>query len=192
MNDVAPPPAPELPAGYPADLERTWLAADGTSVRLRPLRPDDLDRELEFIHGLSRETLYLRLQYVSREVRREDALRLLDLDYRDRMAVAASIGEPPDETFIGVSRYARIAGTDQADCAIVVADAWQGRGIGTELMRSLGRAARANGIHTLIGWSLGENQRIHAWARRFGYDVRTEPNSGGQVRITLDLDSLPA
>lgn len=192
MNDVPSPAAPEPPAGYPAELERTWLAADGTTVRLRPLRPDDLDRELQFIHGLSRETLYLRLQYVSREVRREDALRLLDLDYRDRMAVAASVGQPPDETLIGVSRYARIDGTDQADCAIVVADAWQGRGVGTELMRSLGRAARANGIRTLVGSSLGENQRIHAWARRFGYDVRTEPNSGGQVRITLDLGSLPA
>jgi acetyltransferase len=192
VNDVAPPTAPETPAGYPADLERTWLAADGTAVRLRPLRPDDLDRELQFIEGLSRETLYLRLQYVSRGVRPEDARRLLDLDYRDRMAVAATVGEPPGETFVGVSRYARIAGTDQADCAIVVADAWQGRGVGTELMRSLGRAARANGIRTLVGSSLAENQRIHGWARRFGYEVRTEPNSGGQVRITLDLGSLPS
>ena len=61
-------------------------------------------------------------------------------------------------------------------------DAWQGRGLGTELMRSLGAAAaRASGIRTLVGTSLGENQRIHAWARRFGFDVHTEPNSGGQV-----------
>ena len=59
-------------------------------------------------------------------------------------------------------------------------------------MRSLAQAARANGIRTLVGSSLGENQRIHAWARRFGFDVRTEPNSGGQVLITLDLGSLPS
>lgn len=192
MSDVAPPPAPEPAAGFPANLERTWLAADGTAVRLRALRPDDLERELEFIRGLSRETLYLRLQYLPREVRREDAQRLLELDYRDRMAVAAVLGRPPDETFIGVSRYARIEDTDQAECAIVVADAWQGRGIGTELMRSLGLAARANGIRTLVGGSLAENQRIHAWARRFGFEVRTEPNSGGQVSIRLDLASLPS
>ena len=192
MNVSSPPPPDTLPPGYPAELERTWLAADGSAVRLRPLRPDDLDREIRFVEGLSAETLYLRLQYSSRQVSREDAARLLDLDYRDRMAIAAMSGAPPDEILLGVSRYARIEGTDQADCAIVVADAWQGRGLGTELMRSLAQAARRNGIRTLVGMSLGENQRIHAWARRFGFDVRTEPNSGGQVRITLDLGSLPS
>ena len=56
----------------------------------------------------------------------------------------------------------------------------------------LGIAARARGIRTLEGTSLGENQRIHAWARRFGFEVRTEPNTGGQVVIQLDLASLPA
>jgi len=186
-------PSPDaLPPGYPADLERTWQAADGTAVRIRPLRHDDLERELSFVAGLSGETLYLRIQYRSTGVSREDAARLLDLDYRDRFACGALTGQPPDEKIIGVSRYARIEGTDQAECAIVVADAWQGRGIGTELMRCLALAARQRGIHCLIGSSLAENQRIHAWARRFGFDVRTEPNSGGQVQITLDLDSMPA
>lgn len=192
MNDVTPPPPPGVPPGYPADLERTWFAADGTAVRIRPQRSDDLEREVRFVEGLSEQTLYLRLQYSSRQVSRQDVTRLLDIDYRDRFAIAALVGVPPDETIVGVSRYARIDDTDQAECAIVVTDAWQGRGLGTELMRSLGLAARRNGIRTLVGTSLAENQRIHAWARRFGFDARTEPNTGGQVRITLDLGSLPA
>jgi RimJ/RimL family protein N-acetyltransferase len=189
VNDS--PPVP-LPPGYPADLERTWQAADGTAVRFRPLRPDDLDRELRFLAGLSEQTLYLRLQYTASEVSREDAARLLDLDYRDTIAFGALVDRPNDQDLIGVSRYARIAGTDQAECAIVVTDTWQGRGVGTELMRSLGLAARRSGIRTLVGASLAENQRIHGWARRFGYDVRTEPNSGGQVQVTLDLTTLPS
>jgi acetyltransferase len=156
------------------------------------MRPDDLDRELQFIQGLSEQTLYLRLQYSSREVSRQDAARLLELDYHDRMAVAALVDTGPGEVIIGVSRYARIDDTDRAECAIVVTDAWHGRGIGTELMRSLVQAARANGIRTLEGTSLGENQRIHAWARRFGFDVHTEPNSGGRVGISVDLGSLPS
>jgi acetyltransferase len=181
-----PPPPPDLPPGYPADLERTWLAADGTAVRIRPQRPDDLEREVRFVEGLSEQTLYLRRQYASRKFSRQD------IDYHDRMAIAALAGAPADDSIIGVSRYARVDGTDQAECAIVVADSWQGRGVGTELMRSLAIAARRNGIRTLIGSSLAENQRIHAWARRFGFDARTEPNSGGHVRITLDLGSLPS
>lgn len=186
------PPPVALPPGYPADLERSWHAADGTAVHIRPLRPDDLERELHFIAGLSGETLYLRMQYRANGVSREDAARLLDLDYRDNFACGALVGQPPGEEIIGVSRYARIAGTDEAECAIVVADAWAGRGIGTELMRSLARAARQRGIRALVGTSLAENQRIHAWARRFGFDVRTEPDSGGQVRIMVELDSIPA
>jgi hypothetical protein len=62
--------------------------------------------------------------------------------------------------------------------------------VGTELIRSLGIAARRSGIRSLVGASLAENQRIHAWARRFGFDARTEPNSGGLVQVTLDLSSL--
>jgi len=192
VNDSPPPPPPAPPPAYPAELERDWQAGDGTVLHLRPLRPDDLDREVAFIAGLSQQTLYYRLQYSSRSVSREDAARLLELDYRDQMAIGALSGTAPDEALVGVSRYARIVGTDQAECAIVVADAWQGRGLGTELMRTLGQAARANGIRTLVGTSLAENQRLQAWARRFGFDVRTEPNTGGHVVIRLDLGSLPS
>ena len=192
MNDSPDSPPPVLPPGYPADLERIWQAADGTRVAIRPLRPDDLDRELAFIAGLSQETLYLRLQYSASGVSREDAARLLQLDYRDRLAVGALVPTETGDSIIGVSRYARIEGTDQAECAIVVADAWHGRGLGTELMRSIGIGARKRGIRTLVGTSLGENQRILDWAHRFGFEARTEPNTGGMVRVTLDLSSLPA
>jgi acetyltransferase len=181
-----------LPHGYPVDLERTWHAADGTPVLIRPLRPDDLDRELAFVTGLSSDTLYQRLQYGASGVSREDAARLLDLDYVERCAIGALTGTPPGDRIVGVSRYARLPSGDAAECAIVVTDAWQGRGLGTELMRSLGQAARRQGIRWLEGSSLAENQRIHDWARRFGFSVRTAPNTGGQVLITLDLDSIPS
>ena len=189
MNDSTPAPRPP---GYPADLERSWQAADGTRVLLRPLRPDDLDRELAFIAGLSGETLYQRLHYSASGVSREVAARLLDLDYVERCAIGALVGTPPEDRIVGVSRYAREPGGDTAECAIVVTDAWHGRGLGTELMRTLGLAARRHGIRWLVGSSLADNQRIHDWARRFGFSVRTTPNSGGQVQIILDLASFPS
>jgi len=179
VNDSTSAPPGSEPADYPADLERTWLAAGGTPVTIRALRPDDLDRELAFVAGLSEQTLHLRLQYTSKGITREDAARLLQLDYVDTLA-------------IGASRYARVPGTDRADCAVVVADDWQGRGLGTELMRSLGTAARARGIRSLEASSLAENRRIHEWAQRFGCDARTEPNSGGMLLVTIDLSSFPS
>jgi acetyltransferase len=147
---------------------------------------------MRFVAGLSQETLYLRLQYSSRNVSREDAVRLLELDYHDRLAIGALVATQEGDSIVGVSRYARIEDSDEAECAIVVADAWHGRGLGTELMRSLGIAARKRGIRALVGTSLAENQRILDWARRFGFDAQTEPNTGGMVRVTLDLSSLPS
>lgn len=178
------------PARYPAEFERTWQTADGTRVAIRPLRPDDLEREVTFVEGLSPETRRLRLQHMARGVNREDLKRILDLDYCDRLALGALVPADTCETLIGVSRYARIEDSDRAEFAIVVTDDWQGRGIGTELLRSLAQGAHANGIRWLVGDSLAENQRILGWARRFGFDARTEPDSGGLVRVTLDLASL--
>ena len=192
MNDSPSGPPVLEPRGYPSDLERTWLAAGNVRVTLRALRPDDLDRELAFAAGLSEQTLHLRLQYTTKGITREDAARLLVLDYVDTLAIGAFAASPGGERIVGVSRYARVPGTDRAECAIVVADDWQGRGLGTELMRSLGTAARARGIRSLEASSLAENRRIHDWAQRFGCDVRTEPHSGGLLLVTIDLSSFPS
>jgi acetyltransferase len=192
VNDSPDVPPPETPAGYPADLQRTWLASDGSLVRLRALHPGDIERELAFANGLSGPTIQMRVQYAAKGITREDAVRLLQLDYLDTLAIGAFVDGPAGEDLVGVSRYAREPGSDRAECAIVVADAWQGRGLGTELMRTLGLAARERGIRWLDGSSLAINQRIHDWARRFGFNVRTEPNSGGEVRVTVDLSALPS
>lgn len=191
MNDTPASVDGSPPEDYPAELERVWLTPDGTPVTFRALRPDDLDRELAFIKSLSGESLHLRRQYASGDVSREDATQLLKLDYRDTLAVGALVPASAGDRIVGVSRYARTPGSDSAECAIVVADDWQGRGIGSELMRSLAVAAVSRGIRTLEGTSLGENRRIRDWAKRFGFAAKSEPNSGGLVTVTLDLASFP-
>ena len=186
-----PPPAPATPEAlrgrYPLELARTWQPAGAPAVAIRPLRHDDLELERRFINELSPETLYRRLQYSATATSDRELERLLDLDYYDRLAIAGFVQDDGGAAIVGVSRYARIGATRQAECAIVVADGWQGRGLGTELMRTLARAAKARGIDGLEGSTLAENTRIAAWARRFGLAVRTEPNSGGLVVVKLDL-----
>ncbi len=189
-----PAPAPVPPAAlrghYPRELERTWQPAGAHAVTIRPLRPDDLDLERRFIESLSPQTLYQRLQYFATSASERDLARLLDLDYYDRLAVGGVTQDAAGEAFVGVSRYARIPGTRRAECAIVVTDSWQGRGLGSELMRTLGIAARARDIDWLEGSTLAENARIANWGRRFGFSVHTEPNSGGLVVVRIDLREL--
>ena len=186
-----PPPAPgTLRARYPSEFERTWQPAGAAAVFIRPLRPDDLARERAFIEGLSAQTLYLRLQYSATSASDRDLERLLDLDYYDRFAIAGVIAGADGDRIVGVSRYARIADSRRAECAIVVADDWQGRGLGSELMRALVDAARARDIDALEGTTLAENSRIATWARRFGFSAKTEPNSGGLVHVQVDITTL--
>jgi acetyltransferase len=188
------PPAPVSPEAlrgrYPHELERTWQPAGGSAVTIRALRPEDLDLERRFVEALSPQTLYQRLQYSATTASERDLARLLDLDYYDRLAVGAVTRDSTGETLVGVSRYARIPGTRRAECAIVVADRWQGRGLGSELMRSLVLAARARDLDCLEGSTLAENARIANWGRRFGFSVQTEPNSGGLVVVKIDLTDL--
>jgi acetyltransferase len=175
---------------YPAELERVWQPSGGAQLLLRPLRADDLDRERAFIESLSAQTLYLRLQYSANSASERDLARLLDLDYYDRFAIAAIAMEAGEDHIVGVSRYARIDDSRRAECAIVVADAWQGRGLGSELMRALVMAAAERDLDCLEGTTLAENGRIAEWARRFGFAVRTQPNSGGLMLVQLDLRNL--
>jgi len=191
---LPPPPAPVRPEAhrgrYPHELERTWQPAGASAVAIRALRPDDLALERRFLEGLSPQTLYQRLQYSATTASERDLVRMLDLDYFDRLAVGGVTQDSTGGILVGVSRYARIAGTRRAECAIVVADGWQGRGLGSELMRTLVTAAQARDIDYLEGTSLAENSRIASWARRFGVAVHTEPNSGGLVAVQLDLKDL--
>jgi acetyltransferase len=190
-SPVPPSSAPEALQGrYPTEFERTWQPAGAPALTLRPLRRDDLARERAFVTGLSAQTLYLRLQYSSASPSERDLERLLDLDYYDRFAIAAVEPAGADERIVGVSRYARIDASRRAECAIVVADDWQGRGLGSELMRALVEAASQRGIDCLEGTTLAENDRIAAWARRFGFAVTTQPNSGGLLLVQLDLRTL--
>jgi acetyltransferase len=175
---------------YPRELERSWQPAGAPAVTIRALRHEDLALERRFIEALSPQTLYLRVQYSATTTSERDLERLLDLDYYDRLAVGGITTDATGETLVGVSRYARIEGTRRAECAIVVADGWQDRGLGTELMRTLATAAQARAIDCLEGTTLAENARIAAWARRFGFSVRTEPNSGGLVVVRMDLRGL--
>jgi acetyltransferase len=186
----ASPSRPPLPGRYPAELERTWTPAGRAPVHLRALRPDDIELELRFVERLSSDTLHLRIQSFANEVSRRDLERLLDTDYVDRLGIGALVDEEGSAALIGVSRYARIEGTTRAECAIVVADEWQGCGVGTELMRSLAQAACERGFTCFEGETLAENARLANWARRSGFNVRTEPHSGGLVKVTIELEQL--
>ena len=115
--------APIAPPHWEADV----VVADGGTVHLRPIEASDADAIVTFHGGLSPRTRYLRYFSAYPRIPDRDLRRFTQVDHHDRVALVAWLGEE----IIAVGRYEREAGTDEAEVAFVVADAHQGRGIGS-------------------------------------------------------------
>lgn len=153
-------------------------------IELRPLEAGDRDRFEPFFARLSAESLYRRFLH---PVVRPDQVpldRLLDLDHRDREAIAALDGE----ALVAVARYARRPGTDVADIAVIVADEWQRKGIAHRLMTALSDLATGAGIGGFALSMQAENRPALALLRRFAPAARLEL-SHGVFEATVPLNS---
>ena len=134
------------------------------------MRPHDRDIEHAFVSGLSAETRSNRLLGGSKAITREYIESLVSVDFSRDMALAAAT-MLDGETLLGVARYVRDRSGDAAEFAIVIADAWQGRGIGRRLLAKLIEAARWRGVKRLYGDILATNRPMLELARKLGFEL---------------------
>jgi acetyltransferase len=160
---------------------RTVQMEGGVEYHIRPIRPDDAERERAFIMSLSPESRFQRLMYTLREPSAEFVARLVNVDQHRDMALVATLGKASEEKIIGVARYS--ADADRLDCefAVAVADAWQCRGIGTTLTRMLFEYATQHGFQSIYGRIFADNQRMLELAEWLGLTV--EPQEAGQTTV---------
>src|SRR5918998_1929001 len=159
------------------------LLADGTAVRLRPIRPRDADALVALHSRFSERTRYLRYFSPYPRIPERDLRRFVNVDHRDREAfVVVLSGE-----IIAVGRYDRL-GPDapDAEVAFVVEDAHQGRGIGSVLLEHLAEAARENGISRFVAEVLPQNGGMLRVFSDFGYQVRRRYEDG-VVHLTFPI-----
>ena len=162
------------PAGYPDQCIESRRLADGTDILIRPIRPQDDDIEFAFVRGLSRDTRYNRL-LSARTLTAQEIRHLTRIDYDREMALVAVTGSGTQARLLGVARYVRDADAGGAEFAIVVADAWQRKGIGTLLLQALLRQAHSAGVGSLQGITLATNQAMHSLARKLGFAQTHDP-----------------
>jgi acetyltransferase len=139
-------------------------------VTLRPLRPHDRDIEHAFVSGLSPETRSNRLLGGAIAITPEYIERLVSVDFSRNMALAAT-AMLDGETLLGVARYVRDKDGNAAEFAIVIADAWHGRGIGYRLLAKLIDAGRRHGVERLYGDILAMNRPMLALATKLGFKL---------------------
>lgn len=174
---------------YPNHLVEDWQFADGTPVRIRPIRADDLEMHSAFVAGLSNETGYRRL-LSPRKPQPDELWRMTHIDYHRELALIATTEVDGAEQQMGVVRYVRGDTPDTAttaEFAIVIADAWQHRGLAEKLMRKLIAAAADAGVEQLADITLFDNVAMLALARKLGFKVRRDPGNPNVTQLRLAL-----
>lgn len=171
---------------YPSHLIKNVSLGDGSMVTIRPIRPEDAGIESEFVHNLSGESRYSRFMGSLRELTPQMLSHFTRIDYDRQMALIAVVLADGRETGIAVARYAM---TDESGCefAIVVADEWQNKGVGSHLMHALMDAARGRGLRIMSGEVLASNHKMLEFLGLLGFQVSFDPCDGRVMHVEAKL-----
>lgn len=172
---------------YPNHLISQLQLADGTNIKIRPIRPEDASIEQSFVRELSPQSKYFRFMQGLNELTQQMLVRFTQLDYHRELALIAVLEQADKETELGVARYVMNPDGESCEFALVVADSWQHKGIGSHLMNALIEAARQRGIKIMDGEILTNNQPMQKLAENFGFSVKTIPDDPGVRAVSKRL-----
>jgi acetyltransferase len=172
---------------YPLHLVSRFQLSDGTDITIRPIRPEDAEMEQEFVRRLSPEAKFFRFMNSLQELSQEMLIRLTQLDYDRELALIATVERDGGETELGVARYFTNPDGQTAEFALVIADEWQRRGLGTRLMSCLIDAAREKGFRYLQGEVLASNVKMLALMKRLEFVSRINVDDPSLVVVVKAL-----
>lgn len=172
---------------YPTHLIKSLILADDATIVIRPIRPEDAAIEQEFVRNLSAESRYFRFMDALRELSPRMLSHFTQVDYDRHMALVAVSPSDVRQMEIAVARY--VVAPDDSSCefVIVVADAWQRRGVGTRLMEALMDAARRRGLTIMFGEVLASNHKMLDLMRRLGFHVSHDAGDLRLMRVETTL-----
>ena len=159
---------------------------EGREVLIRPISPDDRAELSAAFERLSPESRYRRFFAPLERLSASDLAYLTEVDHHDHEAVVAV--EPGSERIVGVARYVRDEDPAEAEVAVVVADPWQGLGVGSALLERLVERAREEDIRRFIAIVLSDNADALELFRSLAPDTSwIRRSSFGQSELLIEL-----
>lgn len=178
-----------MTVAYPAHREATVVLRDGSTVTVRPIRADDEAELAAFYGGLSMESRVLRF-FAAIANTDETARKMMQVDYRSRYGLVALAGVGGD--IIGHAMYIEMS-PRKAELALAVADAYQGRGLGTILLGQLAEAAAEAGYEVMEAVVKPENHNMLQMLRESGFPIQSHSEPGeihAEVPTALSAEGL--
>jgi acetyltransferase len=179
---------------YPTRYVGSWTAKDGTAVLIRPIRPEDEPLVVKFHETLSERSVYQRYLHtmqLSQRIAHERLTRICFIDYDREMALVAEVKDPAagEPRIVAVGRLKKTHGTNEAEFALIISDEYQGRGLGSELLRRLLDVGKHEQFSRITGDILPDNLTMQRICEKLGFELKRSADEP-VVKVTLGLEVL--
>ena len=172
---------------YPNQYETRTIREGVGELFIRPIRPEDAPLLIQLFESLSQQSIYFRFFSPLKKLPSHMLARFTQIDYDREIALVALLGTESNEKMVGVARViTNIYNRKNAEFAVVVADAWHGKGIGAELLKRCLLISKERGIESVWGLVLPENTQMLALGKKLGFTAkRMVGESDYELRIDL-------
>ena len=167
---------------YPRQYVKQWTMKDGTPVTFRPIRPEDEPLMIKFHETLSDRSVYMRYLHpmlLTQRVAHERLSRICFVDYEREIAIVAegTDAKSGERRIFAVGRLSKLYGTNDASFTMLVNDAFQGQGLGMELLRQLLEVGRAEKLNRIMATISPDNVGMQRVCTSLGFKLTPAPDS---------------
>ena len=163
---------------YPEEDESHMVGVDGRRIFIRPVKPEDAPLFTALFKVLSPTTIYYRFFGPLKELKPEMLARFTQIDYDREIALVAIDEDSETDSMLGVARIIGDPDGKTGEFAVLVGDAWQGKGIGSNLLEKCLSIAKNRGFKTVHGIVLRENRNMLALGKKLGFEIKRDADSG--------------
>ena len=174
---------------YPEQHVAKWTLKNGEEVLIRPIRPEDEQKMVEFHKELSQHSVQMRYRRtfeLEQRTAHERLTQICFIDYNRQMAlVVERRNADGEDEIIAVGRMSKLSGVPEAQLFVVVRDESQSQGLGKELYRRLLQIAKSEKIAKVRSSMSTENVRGIAMCNHFGFTLPESEQADDQVVAEL-------
>ncbi len=171
---------------YPCHYIGTEYMKNGKPYTVRPIRPEDEPLLYQLFSELSEYSIRMRFFSPIKEIPHEEMVRYCHVDYDREIALVAEIEEDGQKKIIGVGRITQFIDGESAEMAFVVADKWQGQGVGKTLAKYCLIVAKEKNLKRIEMTILRENKPMIGLAESLGFK-RIPSDDPDLVKVELWL-----
>ncbi len=171
---------------YPKKYETMWRLKDGRAVLLRPIKPEDEPLWLEMFQNFSEESIRNRFFQILKDTPHETRIRYTNIDYDREIAIVPELTENGHRKILGVVRVSIEPDGKTGEMAFIIADQWQGLGLGTKLVDYAIEICKDMKLKTIYAIMLPDNRRAIDMMRKMGLAITYMED--GNVRGVLNLE----